>query len=85
MYCKIKKASTFLGYQSTSTLYRLINEGLLNDYVDKIEGVPHLYMKSRGKHPRIAKYLMSILAWHADFQINDFDPDRWLRDHPTKS
>ena len=31
------------------------------------------------------KYLMSILAWHADFQINDFDPDRWLRDHPAKS
>ena len=48
MHCTIKQASTFLGYGSTSTMYRLIHSGMLDDYVERIEDETYLDMGGKG-------------------------------------
>ena len=48
MHCTIKQASTFLGYGSTSTMYRLIHSGMLDDYVERIEDETYLDMAGKG-------------------------------------
>ena len=39
-----------MGYKSRSTLYRLKEKGLLDDYLEEIEGKTYLYMlEKKGK------------------------------------
>ena len=48
-YCNFRRSVTMLGYSSPSTLYKLIKEVQLEDYLVEIQGRWHLVMKPVGK------------------------------------
>ena len=51
MYCDVPEAAYYLGYASPASLYRLINAGLLKEYIEEYEGQLLLRMGSKGKSP----------------------------------
>ena len=79
MFCTIREASELLGYKSTSTMYRLYQDGALDPYVSLYMGKPLLDMRSHGKRPTLARHVMTLVNWQADFQVNDFDPDEYIK------
>ena len=84
MLCTIKQASTFLGYRSTSTMYRLLHSGMLDDYVERIEGETYLDMGGKGRKPTLARHVMTLVNWQADFQIIDFDPNQYIKEEASR-
>jgi len=79
MFCTIREASELLGYKSTSTMYRLYQDGALDPYVSMYMGKPLLDMRSHGKRPTLARHVMTLVNWQADFQVNDFDHDEYIK------
>ena len=79
MLCTIREASKLLGYKSTSTMYCLYQDGALDPYVSMYMGKPLLDMRSHGKRPTLARHVMTLVNWQADFQVNDFDPDEYIK------
>ena len=84
MLCTIKQASTFLGYRSTSTMYRLLHSGMLDDYVERIEDETYLDMGGKGREPTLACHVMSLVNWQADFQVIDFDPKQYIKEEASR-
>ena len=77
MWCSFSEASKLLGYKSRSTLYQLKEKGLLDNYLEEIEGKTYLYMRKRnGK--TLAKHIRSNVFDRHGFACNDFDPDKYL-------
>ena len=77
MWCSFSEASQLLGYKSRSTLYQLKDKGLLNDYLEEIEGKKYLYMRKRnGK--TLAKHISTNFFDRHGFMCNNFDPDKYL-------
>ena len=69
MLCTFKQASTFLGYKSTSIMYRLLHSGMLDDYVERIEDKTYLDMGKKGRKPTLLRHVMTLVNWQADFQV----------------
>ena len=78
MYCTFSEASKLLGYKSRSTLYRLKEKGLLDDYLEEIEGKTYLYMREK-KGKTLAKHIRSNIFDRHGFVCNDFNPDTYLQ------
>ena len=77
MWCSFSEASKLLGYKSRSTLYQLKEKGLLDDYLEEIEGKTYLYMRKRnGK--TLAKHIRANVFDRHGFMCNNFDPDKYL-------
>ena len=74
MYCSFSEASKLLGYKSRSTLYRLKEKGLLDDYLEEIEGKTYLYMREK-KGKTLAKHIRSNVFDRHGFLCNDFNPE----------
>ena len=58
----ITEASRILGYRSRSQLYRMLNDGWLNDYVVEIEGIKYLDLKP-AKKPHLVDHMAGIAQW----------------------
>jgi len=78
MYCTFSEASKLLGYKSRSTLYRLKEKGLLDDYLEVIEGKTYLYMREK-KGKTLAKHIRSNIFDSHGFVCNDFNPETYLQ------
>ena len=87
MLCDVTDASWYLGYASPASLYRLINAGLLKEYIEEFDGQILLRMGSQGKSPTLAKRVRSLVNFKGGHEIFMFDPkeeeslqlirDRW--------
>ena len=74
MYCDVPEASYYLGFTSPASLYRLINAGLLKEYIEEHEGQMLLRMGSNGKSPTLAKRVRSLLNFRGEHEMFMFDP-----------
>ena len=74
MLCDVSEAAFYLGYQSPASLYRLINAGLLKEYIEDYEGQILLRMGSSGKSPTLAKKVRSLLNFRGGHEMFMFDP-----------
>jgi len=74
MLCDLKEAAWLLGYKSPATLYRLLNAGLLDDYVEKYEGITLLRMESIGKSPTLAVRVRSLVNFKGEHEMFMFNP-----------
>ena len=77
VYCTIKETSTLLGYKSGATLYRLVGEGHLDEYLWNVEGKMYLYMGKR-KGKRLAEKIKSLVFDKDGFEVFDFDPQKHM-------
>ena len=78
MWCSFSEASKLLGYKSRSTLYQLKEKGLLDDYLEEIEGKTYLYMRKRnGK--TLAKHIRANVFDRHGFACNDFNAETYLK------
>ena len=80
------EAAWYLGYQNPASLYRLINAGLLKEYIYNYEGQILLRMGSKGISPTLAKKVRSLLNFRGGHEIFIFDPTeeeslQKIRDH----
>ena len=55
----------------------LKEKGLLDDYLEEIEGKAYLYMREK-KGKTLAKYIRSNVFDRHGFVCNDFDPEAYL-------
>ncbi len=60
-------------------MYHLLHSGMLDNYVERIEGETYLDMGGKGRKPTLARHVMTLVNWQADFQVNDFDPDEYIK------
>ena len=74
MLCDVSEAAFYLGYASPASLYRLINAGLLKEYIEDYEGQILLRMGSAGKSPTLAKKVRSLLNFRGGHEMFMFDP-----------
>ena len=74
MYCDVPEAAYYLGYASPASLYRLINAGLLKEYIEDYEGQILLRMGSKGKSPTLAKRVRALVNFRGGHEIFMFDP-----------
>ena len=77
VYCTIKETSTLLGYKSGATLYRLVSEGHLDEYLWNVKGKMYLYMGKR-KGKRLAEKIKSLVFDNDGFEVFDFDPQKHM-------
>ena len=69
MYCDVPEAAYYLGYASPASLYRLINAGLLKEYIEHYEGQILLRMGSKGKSPTLAKRVRALVNFRGGHEI----------------
>ena len=74
MYCDVPEAAYYLGYQSPASLYRLINAGLLKEYIEDYQGQILLRMGSKGKSPTLAKRVRALVNFRGGHEMFMFDP-----------
>ena len=74
MYCDVPEAVYYLGYASPASLYRLINAGLLKEYIEEHEGQLLLRVSSNGKSPTLAKRVRSLVNFRGGHELFMFDP-----------
>ncbi len=74
MLCTPTEAADYLNYKSPATLYRLIRDGLLDDYIEYVEGVLYLEMGTRSKRPTLAKRVRSLINFKGEHEMFMFDP-----------
>ena len=55
----ITEAAKICGYKSRSTIYKMLNDGWLNDYIMEIEGTKYLNLKPEGK-PQLVDHMAGI-------------------------
>ncbi len=77
MLCSFSEASKLLGYKSRSTLYQLKEKGLLDDYLENIEGKTYLNMRKK-KGKTLAKHIRSNVFDRHGFMCHNFDPEAYL-------
>ena len=78
MLCTFSEASKLLGYKSRSTLYQLKEKGLLDDYLENIEGKTYLNMRKK-KGKTLAKHIRSNVFDRHGFACNDFNAETYLK------
>tara|TARA_Y100001968_G_scaffold200254_1_gene183821 strand:- start:1782 stop:2096 length:315 start_codon:yes stop_codon:yes gene_type:complete len=74
MLCTPTEAAEHLNYKSPASLYRLIRDGLLEDYIEVVEGVLHLEMGGSRSRPTLAKRVRSLVNFKGDHEMFMFDP-----------
>ena len=74
MLCDVPEAAFYLGYASPASLYRLINAGLLKEYIEEYEGQILLRMGSQGNSPTLAKRVRSLINFRGGHEMFMFDP-----------
>ena len=84
MLCSITEASEHLGYRSRAQLYRMKQDGWLDDYIQMIDGKTYLEMDARRGKPTLARHIMGIIDWRSSNTIIDFDPKKYLRDEAER-
>ena len=77
MLCTFSEASKLLGYKSRSILYQLKEKGLLDDYLENIEGKTYLNMRKK-KGKTLAKHIRSNVFDRHGFMCHNFDPEAYL-------
>ena len=48
-------------------MYRLLHSGMLDDYVEHIEGETYLDMRGKGRKVTLTRHVMTLVNWQADF------------------
>ena len=74
MFCDLREASFLLNYKSPATLYRLMNAGLLDDYIECFRGQRLLRMNRKGKSPLLAERVRSLVNFRGGHEMFMFDP-----------
>ena len=74
MFCDLREASFLLNYKSPATLYRLMNAGLLDDYIEYFRGQRLLRMNRKGKSPLLAEKVRSLVNFRGGHEMFMFDP-----------
>lgn len=73
MHATISETAKLLGYRTRATIYRLVSQGQLDDYLWEFNGKRYLYMgKKKGK--TLAQHIKSLVFDKNGFEIYDFDP-----------
>ena len=73
MHATISETAKLLGYKTRATIYRLVSQGHLDDYLWEFNGKRYLYMgKKKGK--TLAQHIKSLVFDKNGFEIYDFDP-----------
>ena len=75
MYATISETSKLLGYKTRATIYRLMSQGKLDDYLWNLEWKTYIYMGKR-KGKTLAKRIRSLVFDKNGFEIYDFDPEK---------
>ena len=75
MYATISETAKLLGYKTRATIYRLMSQGKLDDYLWNLEGKTYIYMGKR-KGKTLARRIKSLVFDKNGFQIDDFDPQK---------
>ena len=74
MLCDVTEAAWYLGYASPDSLYRLLKDGLLDNYVEMHQGQVLLRMGSKGRSPTLAKRVRSLVNFRGGHEMFMFDP-----------
>ena len=75
MHATISETAKLLGYRTRATIYRLVSQGQLDDYLWEFNGKRYLYMgKKKGK--TLAQHIKSLVFDKNGFEIYDFDPEK---------
>ena len=61
MLCSITEAAHHLGYRSRAQLYRMKQDGWLDDNIQMIDGKTYLRMDARRGKPTLARHIMGII------------------------
>ena len=77
MLCTFTEAARFLGYSSRSQLYKMKDLGVLDEYLEAVQGKHYLNMKPTGKLS-LAQHIMHNTQWRGLQTIIDFDPDVYI-------
>ena len=78
MYATISETAKLLGYKTRSTIYRLMSQGKLDDYLWILDGKTYIYMGKR-KGKTLARRIKSLVFDKNGFQIYDFDPKKDMK------
>ena len=73
-----------MGYRSRAQLYRMKQDGCLDDYIQIIDSTTYLEMDARRGKPTLARHIMGIIDWRCSNTIIDFDPKKYLRDEAER-
>ena len=84
MLCSITEAAHYLGYRSRAQLYRMKEDGWLDDYIQIIDGKTYLIMEGPRGKPTLARHIMGIIDWRCSNTIIDFDPKKYLREEAER-
>ena len=84
MLCSITEASELLGYRSRAQLYRMKQDGCLDDYIQIIDSTTYLEMDARRGKPLLVRHIMGIIDWLCSNTIIDFDPKKYLKDEAER-
>jgi len=60
--CTITEAAKICGYKSRSTIYKMLNDGWLKDYVMEIKGTKYLDLKPAGRQ-HLVEHMAGIAQW----------------------
>ena len=74
MLCTFTEAAKFLGYSSRSQLYKMKDLGVLDEYLEAVQGKLYLNMKPTGKLS-LAQHIMHNTQWRGLQMIIHFDHD----------
>ena len=78
MYATISETAKLLGYKTRATIYRLMSQGKLDDYLWNLEGKTYIYMGKR-KGKTLARRIKSLVFDKNGFKIYDFDPKKDMK------
>ena len=78
MYCTFTEAYKCLGFKSRASIYQLKEKGILDPYIEVINGQKYLYMKQiRGK--TLAQHIRNNLTSNNWVEINDYDLHLYIK------
>tara|TARA_B100000989_G_scaffold94205_1_gene68465 strand:+ start:96 stop:347 length:252 start_codon:yes stop_codon:yes gene_type:complete len=75
MYATFSETAKLLGYKTRATIYRLMSQGKLDDYLWNLEGKTYIYMGKR-KGKTLARKIKSLVFDKNGFEVYDFDPQK---------
>ena len=78
MYATISETAKLLGYKTRATIYRLMSQGQLDDYLWILDGKTYIYMGKR-KGKTLARRIKSLVFDKNGFKIYDFDPKKDMK------
>ena len=77
MYCTFTEAYKCLGFKSRASIYQLKEKGILDPYIEVINGQKYLYMKQI-KGVTLAQHIQKHLTSNNWIEINDYDLKKYL-------